>query len=160
MSGGGGWGPKKGLLSLEPQQTHFALSEEEEMDRFVRTMDNSGFAPIGSKIQFFIPALAPPEAISSSATGVVFGVPSSAQVSGDAKDLQNGYLVVDHFGALSAQGIYISGHGNPDSTIPDESKLSVPGSRLFVGNPEARTGRLLRFLGAGGLADAGTAALM
>jgi hypothetical protein len=156
VSGGGGWGPKKGLLSLDPQQTHFALSEEEEMKRFLETMDNSGFAPPGASIQFFIPAMATPETTACDVTGVVFGVPSSTETSEATKTASNGYLVSNHFGALSSQGIYISGPTDADSPSCHESKLSIPGSRIYVQNSEAKPGKLFKFLGAGGLADAGT----
>ncbi|KHN96279.1 uncharacterized protein MAM_05865 [Metarhizium album ARSEF 1941] len=160
LSGGGGWGPKKGLLSLDPQQTHFALSEEEEMERFMRTMDHSGFAPPGAHIQFFIPAMAPPKITASTATGIVFGVPLDIETSGEAGAAPKGYLVANHFGALSSQGIYLSGRAGADSPSCYKSKISVPGCRAFVGNPEAKPGGFFKFFGAGGLADAGTIALM
>ncbi|KAK9436296.1 V-type ATPase, C subunit family protein [Metarhizium brunneum] len=160
LSGGGGWGPKKGLLSLDPQQTHFALSEAEEMERFMKTMDNSGFAPPGVHIQFFVPAMASPEITTCPATGVVFGVPLGIETSGEAGTAPKGYLVADHFGALSSQGVYLSGRTDADSASCYESKISVPGCRIFVGNPEAKPGGFFNFLGSGSLADAGTIALM
>lgn len=160
MSGGGGWGPKKGLLSLDPQQEHFALSEEEEMEKFMRTMENSGFAPPGAHIQFFIPAMASPQTTACSANGIVFGIPLGTERIGETESTSNGYLVSDHFGALSSQGIYLSGRINAESPSCQESKLSVPGSRIFVGNSEAKSGGFFKFLGAGGLADAGTISLM
>ena len=146
MSGGGGWGPKKGLLSLDPQQSHFALSEEEEMERFVRTMDNSSFAPTGSHIQFFIPAEGTAD---PSATGIVFGVHSDR--SGQEAAVES-YVAEGHFGGLSSQGVYISDES--------ESKLSVPNARVFVGQGKGKGSKLLGFFGGGALADAGTAALM
>ncbi|KJK82942.1 hypothetical protein H634G_01070 [Metarhizium anisopliae BRIP 53293] len=160
LSGGGGWGPKKGLLSLDPQQTHFALSEAEEMERFMKTMDNSGFAPPGAHIQFFVPAMASPEITTCPATGVVFGVPLGIETSGEAGTAPKGYLVADHFGALSSQGVYLSDRTDTDSASCYESKISVPGCRIFVGNPEAKPGGFFNFLGSGSLADAGTVALM
>ncbi|KAH0601066.1 hypothetical protein MHUMG1_02067 [Metarhizium humberi] len=160
LSGGGGWGPKKGLLSLDPQQTHFALSEAEEMERFMKTMDNSGFAPPGAHIQFFVPAMASPEITTCPATGVVFGVPLGIETSGEAGTAPKGYLVADHFGALSSQGIYLSGRTDADLASCYESKISVPGCRIFVGNPEAKPGGFFNFLGSGSLADAGKIALM
>jgi hypothetical protein len=138
VSGGGGWGPKKGLLSLDPQQTHFALSEEQEMENFMRTMDNSGFAPPGAHIQFFIPAVASPEATTCSVAGIVFGVPSGMHTSAEAETASKGYLVVDHFGALSSQGVYLSGRADAGSASCYESKLNIPGCRIFVGNSEAK----------------------
>ncbi|TWU76844.1 hypothetical protein ED733_006089 [Metarhizium rileyi] len=160
LSGGGGWGSKKGLLSLDPEQTHLAVSEEDELERFMKSMGDSGSAPPGAHIQFFIPAMAPPETTTCSATGVVFGVPLSAEASEKAETTMNGFLVADHFGALSSQGVYLSGRTDADSQFCHESKINVPGSRIFVGNFRAKPGGFFKFLGAGGLADAGTIALM
>ncbi|KAG6009507.1 hypothetical protein E4U21_002143 [Claviceps maximensis] len=161
LSGGGGWGPKKGLLSLDPRETYFASSEEEEMEKFVRTMSNSSFAPPGTHIQFFVPAMAPPEMTTSSATGVVFGVPLSPESTQGCETSKKGYLVADHFGALSTQGIYSSMPLNTDVGSSHDSKLSVPGSRIYINNPEARgAGRILGSLGGGGLADSATIAMM
>ncbi|UNI14487.1 hypothetical protein JDV02_001111 [Purpureocillium takamizusanense] len=161
LSGGGGWGPKKGLLSLDPQQTHFSPSEEEEMARFMQTMEkNSGFAPPGSQIQFFIPAQAPPEDVLSTASGVVFGVPGDAEASKDAEVPEAGYLVDGHFGGLSSKGVFVSGPSATPSGPTEESKISVPNSRVFAARADGEGSGFLGFLGAGELADAGTAALI
>ncbi|KND95382.1 hypothetical protein TOPH_00377 [Tolypocladium ophioglossoides CBS 100239] len=138
LSGGGGWGPKKGLLSIDPQRTHFTLSEEEEMARFMQTMNNSGFAPTGSQIQFFIPAQAPPEDTSCSTSGIVFGVPFGTETAGGTGVPEKGYLVSGHFGALASQGVFVSGPTDPETGVTDESKLSVPNSRVYVGRGTGR----------------------
>ncbi|KAG6041004.1 hypothetical protein E4U41_006333 [Claviceps citrina] len=164
LSGGGGWGPKKGLLSLDPRETYFASSEEEEMERFVRTMSSSSFAPPGSHIQFFVPAMASAETVASPATGIVFGVPLHAESTTEcdpSKEKNKGYLVADHFGALSAQGIYSSMRPHAaDASSHHDSKLSVPGSRIYVSNAETKTGGVLGVLGGAGLADSATIAMM
>ncbi|KAG5945276.1 hypothetical protein E4U53_006741 [Claviceps sorghi] len=134
LSGGGGWGPKKGLLSLDPRETYFALSEEEEMNKFVQTMSNSTFAPPGAHIQFFVPAMASVETVTEPAVGVVFGVPWNAESIPDPS--REGHLVRDHFGALSTQGIYSSFRLNPGTSSYYNSKLSVPGSRLYTPIPD------------------------
>ncbi|KAG5981378.1 hypothetical protein E4U55_002999 [Claviceps digitariae] len=161
LSGGGGWGPKKGLLSLDPRETYFAASEEEEMEKFVRTMSNSSFAPPGAHIQFFVPAMAAPEMVTSSATGVVFGVPLNSESAQEHDPSKEGYLVADHFGALSTQGIYSSIRPNTATSSHHDSKLSVPGSRIYINNTEkTNAGGVLGFLGGGGLADSATIAMM
>lgn len=136
MSGGGGWGAKKGLLSLDPQQTHFSLSEEEEMERFMRTMENeSGFAPPGSIIQFLTSIEAPSGEEGEAAPAVVFGVPGDIYNSKASAGSDSGYFIEEHFGALSNHGIYISG---PESTQGSakaglaETKLTVPHSRIYI----------------------------
>ncbi|KAJ6446289.1 6-phosphogluconate dehydrogenase [Purpureocillium lavendulum] len=160
LSGGGGWGAKKGLLSLDPQRTHFSLSEEEEMTRFMQTMENSGFAPAGSQIQFYVPAQAPEEDTTTKASGVVFGVPGEAETSKDAEIPAAGYLVDGHFGGLSSRGVFISAPPKSEAGVAYESKLSAPNSRVFAGKDGGEGSGLLGFLGAGELADAGTIALM
>lgn len=127
----------------------------------MRTMDNSGFAPVRSQLQFFIPAIATQEVTTSSATGVVFGVPPTAEdVPRETENSRKGYLVANHFGALSNKGVYVTGPAQPDSQTSDDSKLSVPNSRIYVAEGETKSGGLFGFLGAGGLADVGTATLM
>ncbi|KAG6112880.1 hypothetical protein E4U14_001896 [Claviceps sp. LM454 group G7] len=161
LSGGGGWGAKKGLLSLDPRETFFASSEEEEMDKFVRTMNNSSFAPPGAHIQFFVPARAPAEMVTSSASGLVFGVPLTAEPAGQGHVAsKEGYLVADHFGALSAQGIYSSVRQIDDAGSAQESKLSIPGSRLYANNAVTKSGGILGILGGGNVADAAPIAMM
>ena len=65
MSGGGGWGPTLGLLSLDPQLTHDTADQESFMDSFANPFaseeDQSpfmvgGVAKPNSYIQFFLSA--------------------------------------------------------------------------------------------------------
>ncbi|KJZ73597.1 hypothetical protein HIM_06930 [Hirsutella minnesotensis 3608] len=133
LSGGGGWGAKKGLLSLDPQRTHMPLSDEEEMARFMQAFDpNSGFAPAGSRVQFFATPRASPKDTALTTTGTIFGVPSRAHDAPEAEVFQGGYLKKDHFGALSKAGIFMSGPSESGEEHPDERKLSVPGSGILV----------------------------
>ncbi|KAJ6787291.1 hypothetical protein PWT90_01712 [Aphanocladium album] len=135
LSGGGGWGAKKGLLSLDPQRAHFSLSEEEEMHRFTQSMsENSSFAPTGCTIQFLMaleddvpkmPDYLPPS--------IVFGVPGTHQETSTRPDKA---FMGGHFGALSSKGVFVTAPpavgGGEGVELPDERKLSVPNSRLFV----------------------------
>ncbi|GAO13828.1 hypothetical protein UVI_02004510 [Ustilaginoidea virens] len=130
LSGGGGWGAKKGLLSLDPRETFYAPPEEEDMERFMQAMSNSGLVPTDSYIQFFVSGMAPSALTASSATGVVFGVPTSPSSTEEAGPEPQTSLLADHFGALSSQGIYTSPLPNAKHAFR-ESKLSVPGSRVF-----------------------------
>ncbi|EGX92227.1 hypothetical protein CCM_06388 [Cordyceps militaris CM01] len=130
LSGGGGWGAKKGLLSLDPQRTHFSLSEEEEMHRFAQSMSESTFAPTGCTVQFLMalddvpamPVYLPPS--------IVFGVPGTHQELSTRPETP---FMGGHFGALSSKGIFVEAPSErDDAEFPDERKLSVPNSRLFM----------------------------
>lgn len=153
LSGGGGWGAKKGLLSLDPQRAHFSLSEEEEMHNFIQSMNGGGFTPKGSQIQFFMSAPVLPENTTEPFTpGVAFGVTGDVAVPKEAEPVDG--FVGQHFGALSNSAIYLSGKGLPGGK---ETKLSVPHSRVYGREPEVKMGAFETF--AYGLADAGTIVL-
>lgn len=153
MSGGGGWGAKKGLLSLDPQRAHFSLSEEEEMQNFIQSMNGGGFTPPGSEIQFFMSAPALPENTTEPYTpGVVFGVAGDVAVPKEAESMDG--FIGQHFGALSNSAVYLSGQGLPGGK---ETKLSVPHSRVYGREPEAKTSAFGNLVYE--LADAGTIAL-
>lgn len=152
MSGGGGWGAKKGLLSLDPQRTHFSLSEEEEMQNFIQSMNGGGFTPQGFQIQFFMSAPALPDITEPFSPGVAFGVAGDVAVPRDPEPIDG--FIGQHFGALSNSAVYLSGQGLPGGK---ETKLSVPHSRIYGREPEVRMGLLENL--AYGLADAGTIVL-
>ncbi|KAM0559706.1 hypothetical protein ACHAPJ_004230 [Fusarium lateritium] len=137
LSGGGGWGAKKGLLSLDPQRTHFALSEEEEMQRFIQAMDGGNFVPVGSKIQFFASTeTSTAEATGEKQTGVVFGTASKVEAETDEEPSQpEAQLLEGHFGALSNEGIFVTSSDAASETTPgfnNDWRLNVPNSRIYV----------------------------
>ncbi|KAL7935031.1 hypothetical protein V8C35DRAFT_300492 [Trichoderma chlorosporum] len=152
LSGGGGWGAKKGLLSLDPQRTHFSLSEEEEMQNFMQSMNGGGFTPEGSQIQFFMSAPALPDITEPFTPAVAFGVAGDVAPPRDPEPVDG--FIGQHFGALSNSAIYLSGKGLPGGK---ETKLSIPHSRVYGREPEAKMGLLENL--AYGLADAGTIVL-
>ncbi|KAL6895539.1 hypothetical protein HDV57DRAFT_13519 [Trichoderma longibrachiatum] len=152
LSGGGGWGAKKGLLSLDPQQTHFSLSEEEEMNNFMQSMNGEGFTPQGSQIQFFMSAPVLPNVTEPFTPGVAFGVAGEIAVPREPEPVEG--FIGQHFGALSNAAVYLSGEGLPGGK---ETKLSVPHSRIYGREPGAKMGILENL--AYELAEAGTIAL-
>lgn len=152
VSGGGGWGAKKGLLSLDPQRTHFSLSEEEEMQNFIQSMNGGGFTPQGSQIQFFMSAPALPDVTEPFAPGVVFGVAGDVAVPREPEPIDG--FIGQHFGALSNSAVYLSGQGLPGGK---ETKLSVPHSRIYGREPEVKMGIWGSL--ASGLPDVGTLVL-
>jgi hypothetical protein len=137
VSGGGGWGAKKGLLSLDPQRTHFALSEEEEMQRFIQAMDGGNFVPVGSKIQFFASTeTSAAETVGDRQTAIVFGTASKVESEADTQSSRpEASLLEDHFGALSDDGIFVTSADAAAVTTPgfnNDWKLNVPNSRIYV----------------------------
>lgn len=136
------------------------MSEEEEMASFLRTMNDSGFTPNGSRIQFFMSAPALPDITTPFVPGIVFGVPGEAAPPLDpAEGATEGFLG-QHFGALSGHGIYVSSaqdsKGDSDHSS-EETKLSAPHSRIYSVEKDV-TGSVFGAL-AVGLADAATIAV-
>ncbi|KAF4455876.1 hypothetical protein F53441_1867 [Fusarium austroafricanum] len=137
LSGGGGWGAKKGLLSLDPEQTHFVVSEEEEMQRFIQAMEGGNFVPVGSKIQFFASTeTSAGEPVGNRQRGLVFGTASKVEHETDTNSSQTeARWLENHFGALSNEGIFVTSSDASMFTEPgfnNDWKLNVPNSRIFV----------------------------
>lgn len=123
-----------GLLSLDPQRRHFPLSEEEELRNFMQSTTGGGsFAPPGSWIQFFSPPTqAAPNIVASPASSTIFGVPGTTERGRESELAEEGVVIENHFGALSSHGIFLSGPGRSESEVGDETKVSIPDSRLYV----------------------------
>ncbi|KAL0938984.1 uncharacterized protein CTRU02_205593 [Colletotrichum truncatum] len=145
LSGGGGWGKKQGLLSLDPE-TKYSSSDEDDLDSFIRSFSSQldgaiqgGVVAPGSYVQYFVspPATAKPELPSGkgSFTSVSFGVSENAL----AEDLplaegpSNWTIVPDHFGAVTSHGLFIAS-GASKSGEPTESKLDAPDSWIGYSN--------------------------
>ncbi len=100
------------------------------MHRFTQSMSDSTFAPTGCTIQFLmalddVPGM--PEYLPPS---IVFGVPGMHQ---ELSTQPEKPFMGGHFGALSSKGIFVAAPSEGDGAeLPDERKLSVPNSRLFV----------------------------
>lgn len=137
MSGGGGWGKKQGLLSLDPE-TKYSLSEEDDLDSFIRSFSSQhdggaqeGVVAPGSFVQYFVspPATAKPELPvgEGSSTSVAFGASESAIADNppSTKSPSAGWkLVPDHFGAVTSHGVFITSGAKKSM----DSKLDAPDS--------------------------------
>ncbi|KZF23664.1 hypothetical protein L228DRAFT_122023 [Xylona heveae TC161] len=152
LSGGGGWGQKRGLLSLDP---HVSYNPEEEHswsgqieERFSEPKELAGVASPGDFIQFFVsptnlstplPANDPGDnsnlagdslqrhVVSSS---LVFGTTFSAidetpttWTSEASQSGQSDLIVSPHFGALSQQGISLKIERVSTSVPRSESRV-------------------------------------
>ncbi|KAJ3475263.1 hypothetical protein NLG97_g9520 [Lecanicillium saksenae] len=95
-------------------------------------MSDSTFAPTGCTIQFLMALDDVPGMPQYMPPSIVFGVPGTHQETSTRPDKA---FMGGHFGALSSKGVFVSGPppaGADDQELPDERKLSVPNSRLFV----------------------------
>ncbi|KAF4123538.1 V-type H+-transporting ATPase 16kDa proteolipid subunit [Geosmithia morbida] len=132
VSGGGGWGDKAGLLSLDPETSPFAASEEENMRNLFGIGGASDYAPVGSEVQFFVPDLVAGESHPHDSHGLLFGVsrydPGTTTAAEPLVDQQEADIAVTpgRFGVLCEEGIYVSG----EDARP--FKLSVPGSLVSI----------------------------
>ncbi|KAF5527322.1 hypothetical protein CGCA056_v000650 [Colletotrichum aenigma] len=138
LSGGGGWGKKQGLLSLDPETKYSPSSEEEDLDSFIRSFSSQhdgkaqeGVVAPGSYVQYFVsppatakPALSPTQ---SSFANVAFGASESALAEDTAStEGPSGWEIVPgHFGAVSSHGLFIASQGNTLAHTT-ETKLDVP----------------------------------
>ncbi|OHW95497.1 hypothetical protein CSPAE12_05915 [Colletotrichum incanum] len=148
LSGGGGWGKKQGLLSLDPETTYSSSSEEEDLDSFIRSFESQhdggaqqGVVAPGSYIQYFVTApmsarpnvSRPDGATLNIAFGTSESAISEAPLSTDGPS--DWKVVPEHFGAVSSHGLFIKSQVND---FTSESKLDAPGSwvgYLKLGNP-------------------------
>lgn len=148
MSGGGEWGAKASLLSLDPQTSHGRESEENELDKFIRSFnrdDDAKDAMVkpGDFVQFFVER--DPLRLDSghkkklymSTTGyspVSFGTgdtnlkdielpDSSVKSRRPVRNQLMDWFAFDHFGGYSAEGVYLSA-----GDIGPNTKMDVPGA--------------------------------
>ncbi|OHE98889.1 hypothetical protein CORC01_05785 [Colletotrichum orchidophilum] len=138
QSGGGGWGKKAGLLSLDPETKYSASSEEEDLDIFIRSFANRRFGDAdgvvgpGSYIQYFVtpPSSAKPKMPPGDVSQFTdcFGMTDDAQL--EASSLNPGPTewksVRQQFGAVTSHGLFVEYRPRPSPGM--ETKLDVPGS--------------------------------
>ncbi|KAI0525849.1 hypothetical protein F5B22DRAFT_587986 [Xylaria bambusicola] len=143
LSGGGGWGLKQGLLSLDPETSFPVPGRDDDMEMFIRSFEqrnsaeaNTGLASPGWSLLFCVePQVTSAEVLSSQwlapAKGWHFGVashldntPSPSSQSGPVE------IIDDHFGISSATGLYLKGHPGEEAVgkLGFTTKIDVPGS--------------------------------
>ena len=138
MSGGGGWGKKKGLLSLDPDTRPNFPDEVDDADILQRSFNKEGqlvspndIAVPGSWIQFFVPAHDPTNK-SETTPAAVFG--SSARFGWMPTKANS---IIPHFGALSIKGVFLESERGGAKL---HSKLDMPNARVMIqpGTSESR----------------------
>jgi hypothetical protein len=134
LSGGGGWGAKQGLLSLDPQ-TRIATDDQQDLDSFKASFhegpggaaspagfpNRGGIVTPGSYVQFFVEAAYPtPEQSlanwardwdpveSGETVTTAFGTPGAVIGASPADSISS---FPSLFGAISSSGVYLSRKG-------------------------------------------------
>ncbi|KAI1744076.1 hypothetical protein F4680DRAFT_406111 [Xylaria scruposa] len=156
LSGGGGWGLKQGLLSLDPE-TNFSLpGQDDDIEAFIKSFEErnsteptSGLATPGSSLLFCVePQLTDIETLSSQyltpAKTLSFGVAPSHDDTPSPDSHPNSVKVVEgHFGISSTAGLFlrttpefagmVSNNRNRGARQSSfTTKIDVPGAYLCV----------------------------
>ncbi|OLN88603.1 hypothetical protein CCHL11_01809, partial [Colletotrichum chlorophyti] len=160
LSGGGGWGKKQGLLSLDPE-TKYPPSEQDDLETFIHSFagQHDGNAPEavvapGSYIQYFVtpPDSAKPRELTKvgvpyTSFDIAFGVSESTL--GESTPLVEGMssltqgqspwsFVPLHFGAVTSRGLFLRSRSKQETTAKvTDSKLDVPGSMVGFMRPKS-----------------------
>jgi hypothetical protein len=146
VSGGGGWGIKQGLLSLDPQ-TRYNVGDDADVDSFIRSFTGEA-SPEGILsprfwIQFFV-ELSPPELSPSDITNnhcpmpsIIFGTSST---NSEARSTSGTPVEVieEHFGGVSAAGLFLEATPQPGDVLdeqgPIHTKIDTPNSYVWEGS--------------------------
>ncbi|KAI2635139.1 hypothetical protein GGS21DRAFT_517065 [Xylaria nigripes] len=160
LSGGGGWGQKQGLLSLDPDTTFSLPGNDDDMEMFIESFkqrDNAeatgvGLATPGSYLLFCVePQITNTEAQNSelfvpTKGSFILGVaPDPDHTPSPSTQSSSVGIIEDYFGASSAAGLYLRGmpglagrstHDGDGSTSRTSrnsftTKINVPGAHLF-----------------------------
>lgn len=142
MSGGGGWGKKQGLLSLDPE-TKYSPSEEDDLDSFIQSFSSQhdggvlgGVVAPGSYVQYLVspPAGAKPALFTAEgpSTSIAFGTSEEALANSVAEGPAGWEFVPGQFGAVTSHGLFVAGKSS--SGTSSETKLDVPDSWIGYSN--------------------------
>lgn len=148
VSGGGGWGLKQGLLSLDPQTT-FDTDEDRDLQQFMKSFQ--GEASPESFVQFFIEGPHPsritndPSWGSSSTSTTVIGTPGA--IVGSAAAMAGGVSACPGlFGAVSEAGVYLESQGDGETRHAIATKLDASRSYVVM-SPASRKSSDAAFIG-------------
>jgi len=117
VSGGGGWGAKQGLLSLDPETT-YAQPEQNDIDAFVKAFEernsaepSSGLVSPGSYVLFCVEPYLTTEQKKSLRLPPVLSLgvsPSAEDVKRDQTNVSDNIQFLDgYMGIQSAAGLFI-----------------------------------------------------
>lgn len=141
LSGGGGWGAKQGLLSLDPETRFTAAGAEggeEDVESFIRSFhgeeSGGGVVAPGGWVQFMVEeevevghAVGDPRPAVMLGTHVAVEEPDGSSADGGAAEVE---VLEDVFGAASSKGFYIATEGEGGD---GEVVTKIDAARSYVG---------------------------
>ncbi|KAI0010987.1 hypothetical protein F4779DRAFT_616055 [Xylariaceae sp. FL0662B] len=147
LSGGGGWGLKQGLLSLDPE-TNYSAPGQDDVEMFIRsfqernsTNPSEGLVTPGSYLMFCIePHWTKKDVESSqllSPTTAIGVAPNNEEVLSSRSVTDDIEIVDGHFGGFSTAGLFLkaitdSTTGISGTTQSFMTKVDTPGACLLI----------------------------
>ncbi|KAK1832895.1 hypothetical protein QBC39DRAFT_403783 [Podospora conica] len=133
LSGGGGWGVKQGLLSLDPQ-TRYDVAEEEDVESFMRSFHGEeaggGVVAPGSWVQFMVEAVEVGGGEGGGLATILGTHVGEGSLGGAGGEVE---VLGGVFGAASSQGIYVA-TGAAGHTEDGEIVTKIDAARAYVGS--------------------------
>ncbi|KAI1481978.1 hypothetical protein F4774DRAFT_417336 [Daldinia eschscholtzii] len=148
LSGGGGWGLKQGLLSLDPETTH-SLPNQDDVEMFIRAFQernnsspSEGLVTPGSYLMFCIEPHWTKNEIGLSqniSPTTAIGVVQNSDQEPDSAGLSDKVDVIDgHFGVVSKSGIFLKATNVPHvsqatgQSQPFTTKVDLPRAAFIL----------------------------
>lgn len=143
LSGGGGWGAKQGLLSLDPETRFTAgAGEEEDVESFIRSFhgeeSGGGVVAPGAWVQFMVEEEVEVEAVGREGPrpAVMLGTHVAVEESGGSAAVGGAaeVEVLEYvFGAASLKGIYVATEAAAGQEGDGEIVTKIDAARSYVG---------------------------
>ncbi|KAI8964384.1 hypothetical protein F5Y11DRAFT_94883 [Daldinia sp. FL1419] len=148
LSGGGGWGLKQGLLSLDPETSH-SLPDQDDIEMFIRAFQernspnpSEGLVTPGSYLMFCIEPHWTKNEIESSqklTPTTTIGVVQNNDQEPDPASLSSKVDIIDnHFGVVSKTGLFLKAANlsHPSETTdqprPFTTKIDLPRASFLL----------------------------
>ncbi|KAI0125770.1 hypothetical protein BJ170DRAFT_685019 [Xylariales sp. AK1849] len=148
LSGGGGWGIKQGLLSLDPE-TSYSTQDQDDVELFIKAFQerenehqSEGLVTPGSYMLFCAEPAWTTNDIEGSpelGEGLILGVADKNDQDTLRKEEGTKVKVLpNHFSAVSSTGLYLKMGANPTSSgrfnkeISFDTKIDVPRSAFYL----------------------------
>lgn len=162
VGGGGEWGAKASLLSLDPKTSHKPQSEADELEKFMRSFEGEqdakdAIVQPGDYVQFFVErdAVQRPRKQTFNLKAIQdyppirFGcgdlhmrnIETPDWIASSRQQDSSEVFIFDHFGAHSAEGIYLS-----SSALGPNTKMDMPGSTVTMATNQSNTGSYRSFV--------------